>query len=179
LIPGTPLAQVYGSGSLADKKLHRAMNMGIERSMFQDFAFGLRQLADISARALSPAVNDPTTAVNAFDRIHALLGHIVTLPLGGRSHSDRKGVLRLIEPMPTWQDLVDLAYTETRQYGAGSPQVTRRLAASLEDLLLIAPEDRKAPLLEQRALLQADVGRAHADAREREFALTPDRQGIG
>ncbi|MDI2131833.1 DUF2254 domain-containing protein [Yinghuangia seranimata] len=176
---GTPLVEVYGGTAPDAGPVARALRLGTERSMHQDFAYGFRQLSDIAARALSPAVNDPTTAVHAFDRIHMLLGMAVKLPLGTRVHVDRKGRVRVVEAVPTWADVVDLAYTETRLYGAGAPQVTRRLVASLDDLLLIAPEDRAGPLRRQRELLHNAVRASYPDGPEREFALEPDRQGIG
>ncbi|MEU8138008.1 DUF2254 domain-containing protein [Streptodolium elevatio] len=180
LVNGTPLVEVYGGDPVPPPfELARALHLGTERNMHQDFAFGFRQLSDISARALSPAVNDPTTAVNAFDRIHLLLVAAVRLPLGTRAHCDRKGAVRVIEAVPEWSDVVDLAYTETRLFGAGSPQVTRRLAASLDDLLAIAPAHRRAPLERQKTLLREAVEAAYRDVPDRAFALQPDRQGIG
>lgn len=179
LVNGTPLVEVYGGRVPPPFEVAKALHLGTERTMHQDFAFGFRQLSDISARALSPAVNDPTTAVNALDRIHMLLVAAVRLPLGTRAHRDRKGAVRVIEAVPEWSDVVDLAYTETRLFGAGSPQVTRRLAASLDDLLAVAPGHRKAPLERQRALLRDAVDAAYDDVPDRAFALQPDRQGIG
>lgn len=180
LVDGTPLVEVYGgSDPPTSVEVTGALRLGTERGMHQDFAFGFRQLSDISARALSPAINDPTTAVNAFDRIHMLLSAALKLPLGTRAHVDRKGAVRVVEAVPEWSDVVDLAYTETRLFGAGSPQVTRRLAASLDDLIGIAPEERRGPLEHQKRLLGEAVDAAHPDAPDRSFALQPDRQGIG
>lgn len=179
LVHGTPLVEVYGGRAPEPGRVAKVLRLGTERSMHQDFAFGFRQLSDISARALSPAVNDPTTAVNAFDRIHMLLTTALRLPLGTRCHLDRKGDLRVVEAVPTWADVVDLAYTETRLFGAASPQVTRRLAASLDDLLSLAPDDRKPPLEQQRAMLGEAVRDAYPGDADRGFALQPDRQGIG
>ncbi|MCF2531920.1 DUF2254 domain-containing protein [Yinghuangia soli] len=180
IVNGTPLAEVYGDGTPpAAVDVAGALQLGTERSMHQDFAYGFRQLSDISARALSPAVNDPTTAVNSFDRLHMLLAGTLQLPLGTRTHLDRKGDVRVVEAVPEWADIVDLAYTETRLYGAASPQVTRRLAASLEDLLRLAPEHRRGPLLQQQEMLRDAVHAAFPPGPERDFALTPDRQGIG
>ncbi len=80
---------------------------------------------------------------------------------------------------PGWDELVDLAFEEIRWCVAGSPQVTRRLMAGLDDLLRIVPGERGAALLRHRALLVGTVERTVPVAADRAFALRPDRQGIG
>ncbi|GCE00454.1 DUF2254 domain-containing protein [Embleya hyalina] len=183
LTHGMPLAVIHGSpnrrGLPAATRVWPCLTLGVERTMHQDPAFGLRQLVDIASKALSPAVNDPTTAVQALDRIHALLTLMSGIELGDRAHVDRRDRLRLIEPVAPWADMVDLGLTEIRLYGAGAPQVTRRLSAALDDLLDITPPARRPELLRQRALLHEAVARAHPDEANRRFALEPDRQGIG
>lgn len=124
-------------------------------------------------------MNDPTTAVQCLDRIVQFLAAVVRLPLGTVHHRDRSGQVRLVQEGPAWEDLVDLAFEEIRWCVAGSPQVSRRLLAGLDDLLLLAPEERKHPLVRHRALLVQAVERAVPVAADREFALLPDRQGIG
>ncbi|MGC0422513.1 DUF2254 domain-containing protein [Embleya sp. AB8] len=183
LTHGMPLAEIHGTpnrrGLPAPSTLWPCLTIGVERTMHQDLTFGLRQLVDIASKALSPAVNDPTTAVQALDRIHALLTLMSGIDLGDRAHFDRRDALRLIEPVALWSDVVDLSLTEIRLYGAGAPQVTRRLSAVLADLLEITPPARCPDLLRQRTLLREAVERAHPDAPGRQFALEPDRQGIG
>ncbi|MGW4894092.1 DUF2254 domain-containing protein [Kitasatospora sp. NPDC004240] len=207
ITPGTPIVRIVriadggpdrdrdgnrkGSGSgggrggdgagrkLAPGRIARALNVGVDRTMHQDLSFGFRQLVDIAIRALSPAVNDPTTAVQAIDRIHQLLAMLVHESFGDLRLRDRYGVVRLVEPVPDWRCVIDLAFTEIRICGAGHPQVTRRLAAALDDLLRITPEPRRAELLHQRALLDRAVAAHEPDPDIRSFALLPDRQGIG
>src|SRR5262249_5933354 len=79
---GTPVFELSGSPRLSEKRLMRTLDVGAERTMFQDVAFGLRQLVDIAIRALSPAVNDPTTAVQSLDRVHIIMCQLASLPLG-------------------------------------------------------------------------------------------------
>ncbi|MFJ3791065.1 DUF2254 domain-containing protein [Kitasatospora sp. NPDC090091] len=179
--PGTPIVRVAGAADRPPRprRIAQAFNVGVERTMHQDLGFGFRQLVDIAIRALSPAVNDPTTAVQAVDRIHQLLGMVVQESVGDLCYRDRAGTVRLVEPVPDWGCVVDLAFTEIRLCGAGHPQVTRRLAAALDDLLRIAPEARRRELLEQRELLDRAVAESLADPDVRAFALKPDRQGIG
>ncbi|MFF3458281.1 DUF2254 domain-containing protein [Streptomyces sp. NPDC002730] len=179
VVPGTPVLAVHGEGRPSRRALRYTVSVGVERSFHQDLGFGLRQLSDIALRALSPAVNDPTTAVQCLDRIVQFLAAVVTMPLGVVQHRDRQGEVRLVQDVPGWTDLVDLGLTEVRLYAPGQPQVTRRLVAGIDDLLLLAPEERREPLLRHRTLLVQAVERTVPEAAERAFALEPDRQGIG
>lgn len=77
VVPGTPLLAVHGGPAPSRRSLSYTVNVGVERTFHQDFSFGLRQLADIGLRALSAAVNDPTTAVQAIDRIVQFLSAVV------------------------------------------------------------------------------------------------------
>ncbi|MEV5951016.1 DUF2254 domain-containing protein [Streptomyces sp. NPDC051993] len=180
VVAGTPLLAVHGGENPPSLRgLRYTVSVGVERTFHQDLGFGLRQLGDIALRALSPAINDPTTAVQCLDRIVQLLTALVNRPLGAVGHRDGKGEVRLVQNVPDWADLVDLSFSEIRLCAVGSPQVTRRIAAGLDDLLRIAPEARRAPLLRHRALLGQAVTLAVPQSSECAFALEPDRQGIG
>ncbi|MFD9070127.1 DUF2254 domain-containing protein [Streptomyces lasiicapitis] len=179
VVPGTPVFAVHGGPAPGRRALRYTVSVGVERTFHQDLGFGLRQLSDIALRALSPAVNDPTTAVQALDRIIQFLASVTPYPLGALHHRDRRGTVRLVQPVPSWPDLVDLGLTEIRACAAGHPQVTRRMLAGIDDLLLLAPADRRAPLVRHRALLAQAVERMVPEAADRDFALLPDRQGIG
>ncbi|MFG2193627.1 DUF2254 domain-containing protein [Streptomyces sp. NPDC048639] len=180
IVPGTPVCTVHG-GELPTgrRRLRFAFHVGPERTFHQDLGFGLRQLSDIALRALSPAVNDPTTAVQALDRIHQLLAALAGRALGEVHHRDANGELRLVQPLPGWADLVDLGLVEIRRAGIAAPQVTRRIVAALDDLMLLAPAPRREPLLRQREVLERGLERAVPDPAERDFSARPDRQGIG
>lgn len=181
VVPGTPVLAVHGGrGSLPSGRILRsAVSVGVERTFHQDLGFGLRQLSDIALRALSSSVNDPTTAVQCVDRIVQFLAALAHRPLGAVHHRDRAGVVRLVQDVPEWADLVDLGLTEIRASAVGAPQVSRRLMAGLDDLLVLVPEARREPLERHRALLVLAVRAALPEAAERAFALEPDRQGIG
>lgn len=179
VVPGTPVLAVHGGVAPPPGALRYTVSVGVERTLHQDLAFGLRQLSDIALRALSSAVNDPTTAVQCLDRIVQFLAAVAKLPLGVVHHRDRKGVVRLVQDVPGWADLVDLGFEEIRRCATDSPQVTRRLLAGIDDLVRLAGPERQGPLVRHRALLVQAVERAVPDAAEREFALLPDRQGIG
>ncbi len=179
VVPGTPVLAVHGGTAPPRRALRYTVSVGVERTLHQDLAFGLRQLSDIALRALSPAVNDPTTAVQCLDRIVEFLAAVAGLPLGTVHHRDRKGVVRLVQDVPGWADLVDLGFEEIRRCATDSPQVTRRLLAGIDDLVVLAGPERQGPLIRHRVLLVQAVERTVPEAAEREFALLPDRQGIG
>jgi uncharacterized membrane protein len=179
MVPGMPVLAVHGGPVPPRRALRHAISVGVERTYHQDLGFGLRQLSDIALRALSPAVNDPTTAVQALDRVVQLLAALSRRPLDAALHRDRAGAVRLVQPVPGWTELVDLGFTETRGCAIGNPQVSRRMLAGLDDLLLLAPPERREPLLRHHELLRQAVGLAAAAAPDRDFALRPDRQGIG
>ncbi|MFJ3952252.1 DUF2254 domain-containing protein [Streptomyces sp. Je 1-4] len=179
VLPGTPVLAVHGGTTPPRWALRRTVSVGVERTFHQDLGLGLRQLSDIALRALSPAVNDPTTAVQCLDRIVQILAAVVRRPLGAVHHRDRRGTVRLVQNVPGWADLVDLGLTEIRAAAVHSPQVTRRMLAGIDDLLLLAPEPRREPLVRHRTLLLQAVERAVPSAPDRRFASSPDRQGIG
>jgi uncharacterized membrane protein len=155
---GYPLFEVYGDDTSIDhRRIRHHVAFRPERTMRQDPGFALRQLVDIAERALSPAINDPTTAVQAIDRIEELLRLIVARSLHDGVHVDGDGVARLVHLAPTWEGYVRLAFTEVRLYGRGSFQVQRRLRAMGEHLLALAPAERRPAVQAQIALLDHDV----------------------
>jgi uncharacterized membrane protein len=80
--------------------------------MYQDPLYGIRQLVDVASQALSPAVNQPTTAVVVIDRLEELLLRIGRRPQPTGFFVDSGSVVRLMYPEPTWAETVDLAITE-------------------------------------------------------------------
>jgi uncharacterized membrane protein len=153
--------------------------IGPERTLEQDPAFAVRIIVDIAIRALSPAVNDPTTAVLGIDQLERLLRYIGSRQLDPGMLKDADGNLRLIIPVPDWEDYVSLAVSEIRLYGANSIQVPRRLSAMLEHLINILPAPRAPALRKELLLLAKAVKREFLDAADREMVSTGDRQGVG
>jgi uncharacterized membrane protein len=150
-----------------------------ERTITQDPAFALRAIVDIALRALSPAVNDPTTAIQALDAIDTLLMEFAARDLERGRITSEDGALRLVYPNMVWGDLLDLSLTEIRHYGADTPQIARRMRALLLGLAEQAPAARRHELDDHLARLDAAVRAAYPDAAERAYAETPDHLGIG
>jgi uncharacterized membrane protein len=180
VVDGMPLLRVHGgSRSVAERKLRRLVRLGNERTFRQDPKYAIRILVDIAIKALSPAINDPTTAVQALDQVEDLLLRLGRTNLSAGRVRDTEGALRLVFPVPRWEDFLVLAFEEIRFYGATSHQVMRRLRALLYDLREQVPPERR-PALE-RYLERVDNGirRAFEDGDDRKDAFEVDRQGLG
>ncbi len=175
---GAPLFTVRGPwDGTAAGAIQASVGFGWERTMDQDAGFGFRQLVDIAQRALSPGINDPTTAVQAIDHVHGLLGRLVLRSMPSSLREVGGGAAVLL-PRPGWSDYVTLACDEIRRAGEGQLQIQRRLRAMLIDLLEVAPADRRGPLEEQLALLDANLEPAFRGT-ELARAATPSAQGHG
>jgi uncharacterized membrane protein len=175
-----PLFFVHGPAERVDADaLRRAALLAEERTITQDPAFAIRALVDVALRALSPAVNDPTTAVHVLDGIEDLLIELAGRDLERGAITDSAGALRLVYPTPSWTELLDLAVTEIRVCGADSPQVARRLRALLLNLADTVPDIGREAVDAQLARLDAAVTVAYPDPVERAHALQADRLGIG
>ena len=138
--------------------------LGLDRSLDQDVAYGLRLLVDIAERSLadSPFL-DPTTAVQALDRLHDCLRQLAPRPFPSGHLVDDDGRERVVVPVMSWDDYVRLAFQEIRLAGAGSPQVARRLRDVINDLLTVAPPDRRPVLQHELELLDASVRDRYGD----------------
>ena len=165
-----------GTATLSDSTLRAQVAFGPERTMEQD---AFRVIVDIAIKALSQAINDPTTAVLALDQIHRLLRVVGRRHLHDDAVYDDQQVLRLILPTPNWDDFVDLAFSEIRLYGASNFQVTRRLYSIIVDLMNVLPETRQATLHRQLHLLNDTLERLHLLPENLTLARYPDRQGLG
>jgi uncharacterized membrane protein len=178
---GGPLFIVHGSPEdLDEHRLFSALSLKLEPTLDEDVAYGMRLLVDIAERSLSESpFQDPTTAVQAIDRLHDILRQLARRPFSDGRVPDEEGEIRLLVKTMTWEQFVHLAFDEIRMAGAGSPQVSRRLLAALADLRQVALPQRIQVLDEQAALLRAATVEAMFDARDVRFALDPDREGLG
>jgi uncharacterized membrane protein len=175
-----PLFRIYGASErLQEGSLRQSVAFGQERTLDQDPAFAFRIIVDIASKALSPAINDPTTAVLALDQVHHLLRQVGSRQLDNGQDRDAAGRLRLIYRTPDWEDFVRLAVTEIRQFGGHSIQIARRLRAMLENLIQTLPAERVVLLKQELALLRRSTERSFFDPEDRAFAEVSDAQGVG
>ena len=177
---GEPLFRLHaGAERIPDRRLLQTVAFGPERTLEQDPMFAFRILVDIALKALSRAINDPTTATLAIDQIHRLLRYIGQRKLRGEAHRDSDGAVRVLLRTPDWEDYVRMACSEVRACGASSVQVTRRLVAMLDDLGRLLPAHRRPALALERRLLEATLKPLHPLPEDLALALEPDIQGMG
>ena len=175
-----PILRVFGVGALVrEDSLRSAISLGGERTFSQDPKYAIRLLVDIAIKALSLAINDPTTAVQALDQIEDLLIRLGRRRLEIGSFCDAAGNPRLWISFPTWDDFLSLAFDEIRLYGATSIQVMRRMKALVNELISILPEERQPSLRGVQERLQFAVEHSFPDQLDRVEASAEDRQGLG
>ena len=177
--PAAVVALVHGADphALTDEELHAHLLFGSERTLVQDPGFGFRQLVETASRALSPAINDPTTAVQAVMRIEDLLARVVDHPDPTGWYTDDRGSVRVRLVEPGFLRLATLGLTEILHYGECAPQVTRALLAVCRDLGSLASGERREFFedVERRCL---DTARARMPGLG-DLATEPDRMGLG
>ncbi len=180
VITGEPIALVHdATRPIAERELREAIWLSDDRYVDNDPSFAIRLLVDIAIRALSPAVNDPTTAVTVLDEIDGMLRVLGQRDLETNTATDDQGVIRLVRAVASWDDLVALSLTEIHQYGRESLQVERRLATLLRDLPAVLPPHRRAAIERFGRWRARTIASVVEDARGWIDPSTADRQGIG
>jgi len=179
---GGELVRVYESdgGDQAVEDLEGMIALGDERTIDQDPAFALRIMVDIANRALSPAVNDPTTAVQVIDHIGEVLGLIGRTDLDKRTKptsADTPTVVVMVTRR--WEDYVTLGITEIRGFGGTSIPIMRRLRALLEELFETVRLEHRPAVAEELRRLDAIVADGWRDSVDLDRASASDAQGMG
>lgn len=157
---GGGLLEVHGDGTFTEDAAVDAVTQGKDRTMQQDVAFGFRQLVDVAERALSPGINDPTTAVQALDELHDLLRRLVVRTLPNGVHVDDGDRIRLVTQPLRVRDVLHLALDEIDQYGAEAIQVQDRIGVLLRELALAALPEHRGVVEAYEAGRLARAGRA-------------------
>jgi uncharacterized membrane protein len=176
---GEPVFLLHGGGRFDERKLRGSIAFGRERTIEQDSTFALRVIVDIAIRALSKAINDPTTAVLAIDQLHRLLRNVGRRHLHDEQILDDAGRLRVIFPTPNWDDFVQLACREIRLYGAENFQIARRLRAMIDNLMKTLPESRWPALGLELDLLDRTIENLYPLPEDLAVARIADTQGLG
>jgi uncharacterized membrane protein len=177
---GWPLLVVRGGDGVVDERhLAGLVAFGPERTIEQDPMFAFRVIVDIAIKALSPAINDPTTAVTAIDQLQRLLDDVGRRYLRGEEILDTTGQPRLILRTPNWEDFVQLSCSEIRYCGASNFQIARKLRAMLLGLIHELPQYRAPALQHEINLLNATLDASLTLPADRELAGIADSQGLG
>ena len=169
-----------GTQPVPEALLLRAIGLKTERTFEQDPKYPIRLLVDIAIKALSPSINDPTTAVQVIDQLEDILRRLGRRALDDIRATDRDGIVRVTYPTPHWEDFLRLSFDEIRQYGANSVQVMRRLRSALAGVAeLIDDKSRIAAVERYVQQLDLVISRSPLDAEDRAVASQQDRQGLG
>lgn len=153
-----------------------AIRLGPERSLTQDLEFGLRQLMDIYDRALSPGINDPTTAVQVINQVHRIFRELVTRTPPSPYIADDDGEVRVVHQPPRVEQMLRRIIEEGIHYGTDSVRVPRRLRGMLDDLAEHALPRHRGSIESIRERFLPDVEGEAIDEKERE-AISEDADG--
>jgi uncharacterized membrane protein len=175
---GAAVFMVHGGTAPPAARVLACVDLGRARSLYQDPSFGIRQLVDVATQALSPALNQTTTATQVIDRLEDVLLRIIRQPAPTGHFVDADRVVRLRVHAPSSDELLDLAFVEIAGYGASSPQIARRLLAAYEALAEDAPEQLRASL-DRRCATVLELVEATTVEPLRAAARRPDRLGLG
>ena len=178
---GAAVIHVHGDGvdDADSKRLRRMVVLGVERTIDQDPAFALRIMVDVAIKALSPAVNDPTTTVQVINHLGDVLHQIGKTDFRQAARAPDRGPGRVLLCTRGWEQFLSLGVTEIRQYGAGSVQVARRLRAMLKELHGAVRPEHRAAVADELDRLEAAVGIAAGTSPDLDRARLSDRQGLG
>ncbi len=161
---GTVVARSYG-GEVDATKVLRAFRLARERDLDTDLSYSVRLLVDTAVRALSPAINDPTTAVQALDEIEGLLCRLISKRMPNGS---------------SWDAYLHLSFDEIRLSGATQPPVMRRMRAAVDEIANAAvTESRRSETLSYTSAIDRSIDESGLDAEDMQMMRRPDRQGIG
>jgi uncharacterized membrane protein len=189
VVKGAPLAWVWADHDTALRAtalrqptldalrnaLANGVRVGFERTAEQDAAFGVRQLADVASKALSPAINDPYTAIQAVDHLSVLLASLAQRMLGPVTVSDASGVPRVHVPARDWEYYLDLGLGQVRRYGHTEPRVVLALFRVARDIATFCDQDRRAAVRRYVEVLLDDVGRDIVQPADRDPLLEQGR----
>jgi uncharacterized membrane protein len=141
------IAVIHGSADASlDAAVVGAVRTGAGRTFEQDPTMAFRVLVDIALRALSPAINDPTTAVQVLDCEEDLLRMLAGRDLDAGEITGPHGRTRVLLALPAWDDFVALAVDEIVEAGADKSRIRGRVERLLHELIALAPEHRRDPL---------------------------------
>ena len=167
VVSGTALGWIWSTSAddpspdpyEVQRALVRAVRVGFERTLQQDVGFGIRQLADVACKALSPAINDPYTAVQAIDHLKVIFCEIARRPLGDVIARDTTGRGMVIVPGRRFEELLGITCGLIRRYGAREPTVTLALLRLLDTCAGLVGDDRRrlSAIDEQAVLLRAQA----------------------
>jgi uncharacterized membrane protein len=174
IVKGSTLARVWPGQNLNDElasQIRDLFILGHQRTQTQDVEFDINQLVEVAIRALSPAINDPFTAMMCTDRLGAALCRLAQKDFPSRCRYDEQDNLRIITEAATFSDLVSASFNQIRQYGRGSVSVTLRLLEMIRQIAAYTRYEEQREVLRRQAIM---IERSCQDAVPEEW----DREAV-
>jgi uncharacterized membrane protein len=151
-----------------DEAVNAAFLCGRHSTPEQDLEFAVRQMVEVAVRALSPAINDPFTAINCLDVLGSALCRVMRVGLPGSHRYDESGELRVVTPVTTFSGLADTAFNQIRQYGRQSVAVTLRMLEVIRECAEhVTAEEHRRTLVRHADMIYADAEAVIASENDR------------
>jgi uncharacterized membrane protein len=160
VLTGESLASVWPTDAInqeVEEAVRKAMVLGLERTLHADVAFGIQQLSDIAIKALSPGINDPTTAMICIDRLSEVIVTLATRGKPAEVRSGDAGSVHVVLQGPPFERLVGMAFDQIRHYGTSNPVVAEHLMTSLGRIATLVPAIHRRPIVCQARLVLGNV----------------------
>jgi uncharacterized membrane protein len=122
-------------------EFRNAVDLGPSRTLQQDVEFGILQIVDIALKAISPAVNDPSTAITCVDHLSRILIRFASREPAPHIFYDPPGILRVHMNWTDSEHLLDSAFEQIRMYAKGDIAVSLRLLRALGDIAATIPDN--------------------------------------
>jgi uncharacterized membrane protein len=170
VLPGQPVLRVWpGTGVTVERErlLSRALVVGIERTPHQDLMHAVTELMDIAARGLSPAMNDPTTAINVIHRAGQLLLDMAWRECGPIMERDDKDRVCVVMKRPSLEDVTGMAFNQVRFYGASNASVAIAMMDTLAELAALSPDHAREAFTEHLHAVIASAREKMTDPADR------------
>lgn len=161
IIEGQVLVLVFSSEELEDEtksQIKSAFIIGSKRTSAQDVEFSIRQMVEVAARALSPGVNDPFTAITCIDKLTDIICYLTSAKLPSPYHFDEDGEIFMITKTISFEDVMNVSFNQIRQYGKGSPAVIIRLMEAMLTIYGFAKKEDQKKMVKKHARMIMHLG---------------------
>lgn len=166
LIKNVQTGTIYSNRLLEEgavQELQGLFTVGDTRTAKQDPEYSIHQMVEIAARALSPGINDPYTAIACIDNLSSTMAHLTTVKFPSPYRYDEEGDLRIIAEFPSYEKMLDAAFNQIRQQSAGNPAVVIRLLEALNRIYSFAGESEFRDAIKKHAVMIVNMAEERFD----------------
>ncbi|UCS93064.1 DUF2254 domain-containing protein [Echinicola marina] len=161
IIAGQVLALIFSAKEVEEEKIDQVKSLfitGRKRTSTQDVEFSIRQMVEVAARALSPGVNDPFTAITCIDKLTDVICYLTSAQLPSPYHLDEEGEVFLITKTISFEDVMNVSFNQIRQYGEDSPAVIIRLMEAMLTIYDYAQKQEQKKIVKKHARMIMHLG---------------------